>query len=114
MNMKNIIFIAGIATVLTTLGFMLYGELDITSFGTINGTVLSLLFGWYQKLEKEDVELSMKLMKEDHIRELRAYETTIINLKSQLEPVEFDTAAAPNCVDTEKPKRKPRKKKDTK
>lgn len=89
MKMKNVIYLAGIATVLTSLGFLLYGEIDITSFGSINGIALGILYGWYQKIEKEDTvaELSadMKLMAEDHIRELKEYETTVSNLQSRLD-----------------------------
>lgn len=114
MNTKNIIFLTGIATIVTTLGLMLYGELEFNSFGAINGTVLSLLFGWYQKLEKEDVEVSMELLKEDHVREMRAYEITVSNLKSQLELESAAKSVSSESVEKEKPKRKPRNKKDTK
>ena len=53
--MKNIIFGTGIVVTLTTLGFVLAGQLELTTFGVINTVALSILFGWYQKLTKDDV-----------------------------------------------------------
>lgn len=115
MNMKNIIYITGIITILTTFSLILFNKLDVTSFSVINTTVLSVLYGWYQKIEKEDVKSSMKLMTEDHIHELQTYKTRLVNLKSELSLVKSEKTSTSN-IDIElkeKPKRKPRKKKDT-
>lgn len=59
--MKNIIFGTGIVVTLTTLGFVLAGQLELTTFGVINTTVLSILYGWYQKLMKDTVSEDLSL-----------------------------------------------------
>ena len=108
--MKNIIFGTGIVVTLTTLGFVLAGQLELTTFGVINTTVLSILYGWYQKLTKDDViesnnalmdiveeviknttnELSLmehQLIETEKLRdqELKAYQSTVENLKLKLD-----------------------------
>ena len=115
--MKNIIFGTGIVVTLTTLGFVLAGQLELTTFGVINTTVLSILYGWYQKLMKDDV-VFQKLKLEDKLNESILYETNdkiilemqISNLKSKLEAA---TVILPelqkvveDVVETDKPKRK--------
>ena len=107
--MKNIIFGTGIVVTLTTLGFVLAGQLELTTFGTINTVALSILFGWYQKLAKDDVieannalmdvveeviknttnELSLmehQLIETEKLRnqELKAYQSTVENLRLKL------------------------------
>lgn len=92
MNMKNIIFGTGIVVTLTTLGFVLAGRLELTTFGVFNTTVLSILYGWYQKLIKDDI-VFQKLKLEDKLNESVRYGTNqkiilekqISNLKSKLE-----------------------------
>ena len=108
--MKNIIFGTGIVVTLTTLGFVLAGQLELTTFGVINTTVLSILYGWYQKLTKDDViesnnalmdvaeeviknsskELALmeyQLIETEKLRdqELKAYQSTVENLKLKLD-----------------------------
>ena len=134
--MKNIIFGTGIVVTLTTLGFVLAGQLELTTFGAINTTVLSILFGWYQKLTKDDViesnnalmdiveevikntskELALmeyQLIETEKLRdqELKAYQSTVDNLK-----LDSETAILPELqkvvestieeVKETKPKRK--------
>ena len=134
--MKNIIFGTGIVVTLTTLGFVLAGQLELTTFGAINTTVLSILFGWYQKLMKDDViesnnalmniveeviknsskELALmeyQLIETEKLRdqELKAYQSTVDNLK-----LDSETAILPELqkvvestieeVKETKPKRK--------
>ena len=133
--MKNIIFGTGIVVTLTTLGFVLAGQLELTTFGAINTTVLSILFGWYQKLAKDDViesnnalmdvveevikntskELTLmeyQLIETEKLRdqELKAYQSTVENLRLKLDNA---TAILPelqkvveDAVETDKPKRK--------
>ena len=133
--MKNIIFGTGIVVTLTTLGFVLAGQLELTTFGVINTTVLSILFGWYQKLAKDDViesnnalmdvveevikntskELTLmeyQLIETEKLRdqELKAYQSTVENLRLKLDNA---TAILPelqkvveDAVETDKPKRK--------
>ena len=133
--MKNIIFGTGIVVTLTTLGFVLAGQLELTTFGAINTTVLSILFGWYQKLTKDDViesnnalmdiveeviknsskELALmeyQLIETEKLRdqELKAYQSTVENLRLKLANA---TAILPelqkvveDVVETDKPKRK--------
>lgn len=133
--MKNIIFGTGIVVTLTTLGFVLAGQLELTTFGVINTTVLSILYGWYQKLTKDDViesnnalmdiveevikntskELTLmeyQLIETEKLRnqELKAYQSTVENLKLKLDSA---TAILPelqkvveDVVETDKPKRK--------
>ena len=108
--MKNIIFVTGIVVTLTTLGFVLAGQLELTTFGVINTTVLSILYGWYQKLTKDDViesnnalmdiveevikntskELTLmeyQLIETEKLRnqELKAYQSTVENLRLKLD-----------------------------
>ena len=108
--MKNIIFGTGIVVTLTTLGFVLAGQLELTTFGVINTTVLSILYGWYQKLMKDDViesnnalmdiveevikntskELTLmeyQLTETEKLRdqELKAYQSTVENLRLKLD-----------------------------
>ena len=133
--MKNIIFGTGIVVTLTTLGFVLAGQLELTTFGVINTTVLSILYGWYQKLIKDDViesnnalmdiveeviknsskELTLmeyQLIETEKLRdqELKAYQSTVENLRLKLDNT---TAILPelqkvveDAVETDKPKRK--------
>ena len=133
--MKNIIFGTGIVVTLTTLGFVLAGQLELTTFGAINTTVLSILFGWYQKLTKDDViesnnalmdiveeviknsskELALmeyQLIETEKLRdqELKAYQSTVENLRLKLDNA---TVILPelqkvveDAVETDKPKRK--------
>lgn len=133
--MKNIIFGTGIVVTLTTLGFVLAGQLELTTFGAINTTVLSILYGWYQKLTKDDViesnnalmdiveeviknsskELTLmeyQLIETEKLRdqELKAYQSTVENLRLKLDNT---TAILPelqkvveDAVETDKPKRK--------
>ena len=133
--MKNIIFGTGIVVTLTTLGFVLAGQLELTTFGVINTTVLSILYGLYQKLTKDDViesndalmdiveeviknsskELALmeyQLIETEKLRdqELKAYQSTVENLKLKLDSA---TAILPelqkvveDAVETDKPKRK--------
>ena len=131
--MKNIIFGTGIVVTLTTLGFVLAGQLELTTFGVINTTVLSILYGWYQKLAKDSVveandslmdvieeviknsaeQLSLmeyQLIETEKLRnqELKAYQSTVENLRLKLDNA---TAILPDEntieeVETAKPKRK--------
>ena len=133
--MKNIIFGTGIVVTLTTLGFVLAGQLELTTFGVINTTVLSILYGWYQKLTKDDViesnnalmdiveeviknsskELALmeyQLIETEKLRdqELKAYQSTVENLRLKLDNA---TVILPelqkvveDVVETDKPKRK--------
>lgn len=133
--MKNIIFGTGIVVTLTTLGFVLAGQLELTTFGVINTTVLSILYGWYQKLIKDDViesnnalmdtveevikntskELTLmehQLIETEKLRdqELKAYQSTVENLRLKLDDT---TEILPELqkvvgdpVETDKPKRK--------
>lgn len=133
--MKNIIFGTGIVVTLTTLGFVLAGQLELTTFGVINTTVLSILYGWYQKLTKDDVieannvlmdvveeviknttnKLSLmeyQLIETEKLRdqELKAYQSTVEKLRLKLDSA---TAILPelqkvveDVVETDKPKRK--------
>ena len=133
--MKNIIFGTGIVVTLTTLGFVLAGQLELTTFGVINTTVLSILYGWYQKLTKDDViesnnalmdiveeviknsskELALmeyQLIETEKLRnqELKAYQSTVENLRLKLDNA---TVISPelqkvveDVVETDKPKRK--------
>ena len=133
--MKNIIFGTGIVVTLTTLGFVLAGQLELTTFGAINTTVLSILYGWYQKLIKDDViesnnalmdiveevikntskELTLmeyQLIETEKLRdqELKAYQSTVENLRLKLDDA---TVISPelqkvveHVVETDKPKRK--------
>ena len=133
--MKNIIFGTGIVVTLTTLGFVLAGQLELTTFGVINTTVLSILYGWYQKLTKDDViesnnalmdiveevikntskELTLmeyQLIETEKLRnqELKAYQSTVENLRLKLDNA---TVILPelqkvveDVVETDKPKRK--------
>jgi len=133
--MKNIIFGTGIVVTLTTLGFVLAGQLELSTFGLINTTVLSILYGWYYKVVKDDViesnnalmdiveevikntskELSLmeyQLIETEKLREqeLKAYQSTVENLRSKLEAA---TVILPelqkvveDAVETDKPKRK--------
>lgn len=133
--MKNIIFGTGIVVTLTTLGFVLAGQLELTTFGVINTTVLSILYGWYQKLTKDDViesnnalmdivdevikntskELTLmehQLIETEKLRdqELKAYQSTVENLRLKLDNT---TVILPelqkvveDAVETDKPKRK--------
>ena len=133
--MKNIIFGTGIVVTLTTLGFVLAGQLELTTFGAINTVALSILFGWYQKLTKDDViesnnalmdiveevikntskELTLmehQLIETEKLRdqELKAYQSTVENLRLKLDDA---TVISPelqkvveDVVETDKPKRK--------
>ena len=133
--MKNIIFGTGIVVTLTTLGFVLAGQLELTTFGVINTTVLSILYGWYQKLIKDDViesnnvlmdvaeevikntskELALmehQLIETEKLRdqELKAYQSTVENLRLKLDNA---TVISPelqkvveDVIETDKPKRK--------
>ena len=133
--MKNIIFGTGIVVTLTTLGFVLAGQLELTTFGVINTTVLSILYGWYQKLTKDDViesnnalmdiveevikntskELTLmeyQLIETEKLRdqELKAYQSTVKNIRLKLDD---PTVISPelqkvveDAVETDKPKRK--------
>ena len=133
--MKNIIFGTGIVVTLTTLGFVLAGQLELTTFGVINTTVLSILYGRYQKLTKDDViesnnalmdiveevikntskELTLmehQLIETEKLRdrELKAYQSTVENLRLKLDDA---TVISPelqkvveDAVETDKPKRK--------
>ena len=133
--MKNIIFGTGIVVTLTTLGFVLAGQLELTTFGVINTTVLSILYGWYQKLMKDDViesnnalmdiveeviknsskELALmeyQLIETEKLRdqELKAYQSTVENLRLKLDNA---TVISPelqkvveDVIETDKPKRK--------
>lgn len=60
--MKKVIFGTGILVVLTTLGFMLAGKLNLFTVGLINTSVLGFLYGWYQKLQKDDIKTDLSLI----------------------------------------------------
>ena len=133
--MKNIIFGTGIVVTLTTLGFVLAGQLELTTFGVINTTVLSILYGWYQKLTKDDViesnnalmdiveevikntskELTLmeyQLIETEKLRdqELKAYQLTVENLRLKLDNatviLKKKKKVVEDAVETDKPKRK--------
>ena len=104
--MKNIIFGTGIVVILTTLGFVLAGQLELTTFGVINTTVLSILYGWYQKLMKNEVteELVLSNLELEYVKH---------NSNELLKEVDSATAILPelqkvveDVVETDKPKRK--------
>ena len=52
--MKKLILGVGLVVILTTFGFLMYGDLDITRFGAVNSAVLGLLYGWYNKLQANE------------------------------------------------------------
>jgi uncharacterized protein YlxW (UPF0749 family) len=60
--MKKVIFGTGVLVVLTTLGFMLAGKLNLSTVGLINTSVLGFLYGWYQKLQKDNIETDLSLI----------------------------------------------------
>lgn len=68
--MKNFIFYTGLATIAATITFLLLGKIELTTFGTINATVLSVLYGWYQKLNNNELTTS-KLNLEDEVTTLK-------------------------------------------
>ena len=140
--MKNIIFGTGIVVTLTTLGFVLAGQLELTTFGAINTTVLSILFGWYQKLTKDDViesnnalmdiveeviknsskELALmeyQLIETEKLRdqELKAYQSTVENLKLKLDSATVILPELQKVVEStieEVKETKPKRKRNTK
>ena len=140
--MKNIIFGTGIVVTLTTLGFVLAGQLELTTFGVINTTVLSILYGWYQKLTKDDViesnnalmdiveeviknttnELSLmeyQLIETEKLRdqELKAYQSTVENLKLKLDSATAILPELQKVVEStieEVKETKPKRKRNTK
>ena len=140
--MKNIIFGTGIVVTLTTLGFVLAGQLELTTFGTINTVVLSILFGWYQKLTKDDViesnntlmdiveeviknsskELALmeyQLIETEKLRdqELKAYQSTVENLKLKLDSATVILPELQKVVEStieEVKETKPKRKRNTK
>lgn len=104
--MKNIIFGTGIVVTLTTLGFVLAGQLELTTFGVINTTVLSILYGWYQKLMKNEVteelvlsNLELEYVKHNHNELLKEVDSATAILPELQKVVE-------DAVETDKPKRK--------
>ena len=150
--MKNIIFGTGIVVTLTTLGFVLAGQLELTTFGVINTTVLSILYGWYQKLMKdtvsEDLSLSnleLEYVKHNHReltkeadflnhtlldthellvrsenlrdQELKAYQSTVENLKLKLDSATAILPELQKVVESttdEVKETKPKRKRNTK
>ena len=140
--MKNIIFGTGIVVTLTTLGFVLAGQLELTTFGVINTTVLSILYGWYQKLTKDDViesnnalmdvveevikntskELALmeyQLIETEKLRdqELKAYQSTVENLKLKLDSATAILPELQKVVEStieEVKETKPKRKRNTK
>ena len=140
--MKNIIFGTGIVVTLTTLGFVLAGQLELTTFGAINTVVLSILFGWYQKLTKDDVieannalmdvveeviknttnELSLmeyQLIETEKLRdqELKAYQSTVENLRLKLDNATVILPELQKVVEStidEVKETKPKRKRNTK
>ena len=104
--MKNIIFGTGIVVTLTTLGVVLAGQLELTTFGVINTTVLSILYGWYQKLMKNEVteelvlsNLELEYVKHNHNELLKEVDSATAILPELQKVVE-------DVVETDKPKRK--------
>lgn len=140
--MKNIIFGTGIVVTLTTLGFVLAGQLELTTFGAINTVALSILFGWYQKLTKDDViesnnalmdiveeviknsskELALmeyQLIETEKLRdqELKAYQSTVENLKLKLDSATVILPELQKVVEStieEVKETKPKRKRNTK
>ena len=140
--MKNIIFGTGIVVTLTTLGFVLAGQLELTTFGVINTTVLSILYGWYQKLTKDDViesnnalmdiveevikntskELALmeyQLIETEKLRdqELKAYQSTVENLRLKLDSATAILPELQKVVEStieEVKETKPKRKRNTK
>ena len=140
--MKNIIFGTGIVVTLTTLGFVLAGQLELTTFGVINTTVLSILYGWYQKLTKDDViesnnalmdiveevikntskELTLmeyQLIETEKLRdqELKAYQSTVENLRLKLDDATVISPELQKVVEStieEVKETKPKRKRNTK
>ena len=140
--MKNIIFGTGIVVTLTTLGFVLAGQLELTTFGVINTTVLSILYGWYQKLTKDDViesnnelmdiveevikntskELALmeyQLIETEKLRnqELKAYQSTVENLRLKLDNATVILPELQKVVEStieEVKETKPKRKRNTK
>ena len=140
--MKNIIFGTGIVVTLTTLGFVLAGQLELTTFGAINTTVLSILYGWYQKLTKDDViesnnelmdvveevikntskELTLmeyQLIETEKLRdqELKAYQSTVENLRLKLDDATVISPELQKVVEStieEVKETKPKRKRNTK
>lgn len=140
--MKNIIFGTGIVVTLTTLGFVLAGQLELTTFGAINTVALSILFGWYQKLAKDDVieannalmdvveevikntskELTLmeyQLIETEKLRdqELKAYQSTVENLRLKLDDATVISPELQKVVEStieEVKETKPKRKRNTK
>ena len=140
--MKNIIFGTGIVVTLTTLGFVLAGQLELTTFGVINTTVLSILYGWYQKLTKDDLieenndlmnvveevikntskELTLmehQLIETEKLRnqELKAYQSTVENLRLKLDDATVISPELQKVVEStieEVKETKPKRKRNTK
>lgn len=140
--MKNIIFGTGIVVTLTTLGFVLAGQLELTTFGVINTTALSILYGWYQKLTKDDViesnnalmdiveevikntskELTLmeyQLIETEKLRdqELKVYQSTVENLKLKLDSATAILPELQKVVEStieEVKETKPKRKRNTK
>lgn len=107
--MKNIIFGTGIVVTLTTLGFVLAGQLELTTFGVINTTVLSILYGWYQKLMKNEVteelvlsNLELEYVKHNHNELLKEVDSATAILPELQKVVESTIEE----VKETKPKRK--------
>ena len=122
--MKNIIFGTGIVVTLTTLGFVLAGQLELTTFGVINTTVLSILYGWYQKLmkdvvsEEKDTWIS-ELIKSENLRilEKESNQKTIDNLKLKLDSATAILPELKKVVEStieEVKETKPKRKRNTK
>lgn len=137
--MKNIIFGTGIVVTLTTLGFVLAGQLDLSTFGVINTTALSILYGWYQKVMKDSVieandslmdvieeviknsadQLSLmeyQLIQTEKLRdqELKAYQSTVNNLRLKLDSATAILPELQKVVESTVEEVKPKRKRNTK
>jgi len=78
--MKNTIFYIGSAVILSTAVAVIFNMITLEQVGLINGIILPLLYGWYQKVLKEDV-VTEKLELED---KLNRSETEINGLYTNL------------------------------
>lgn len=60
---KTIITIAGVLTIMGIAAAAIFGTVDILTAGTIATTVLGLLWGWYERVDKNEIKEELTITK---------------------------------------------------
>lgn len=66
--MKNLMYILGTVTIIVTSTLLMFNKIDLTTYALLNTTILSALYGWYNKVVVGKQETTIENLKNEVLK----------------------------------------------